>query len=142
MPIIYRSKIDWWLAALLGYAIVFSAGYSIYMMAMGGPEYWWLALITTAVGAGLPLWILLTTRYILEAETLFVKSGPLTWRVPIAEISDIRPTRNPLSSPALSIDRLRIEYSGCRAIMISPREKEHFVAEIEKRRNILAGQGA
>jgi hypothetical protein len=134
MPIVYESKLDWWLGAILAFAICFSAGYSVYMMAMGGPRFWWLALVTTAVGSGLPLWILLTTRYTIDGEMLFVKSGPITWRVPIAEITDIRPTRNPLSSPALSIDRLRIEYSGCRSIMISPREKEHFLAEIERLR--------
>ena len=142
MPIVYRSKLDWWLGAILGFTILMSFGYAIGMILGGGTEMWWAALITLAAGGIFPLWILLSTRYTLDDQILTVQSGPFRWRVPIAEITDIRPTSNPLSSPALSLDRLRIEYSGRRAIMISPKEKEHFLAEIEKRRNILSNQGA
>jgi hypothetical protein len=44
------------------------------------------------------------------------------------------PTRNPLSSPALSLDRLRIEYGQGRAIMISPADKGPFLRALEERR--------
>lgn len=53
-------------------------------------------------------------------------------RVPLREIRLVRSTRNPLSSPALSLDRLRIEY-GRRAIMISPDDKARFLEELQKR---------
>ena len=52
--------------------------------------------------------------------------GPFRWRVPIDAITAITPTRSALSSPALSLDRLRIEY-GERAILVSPIYKEGFV---------------
>src|SRR5690606_38964304 len=141
MPIVYRSKLDWWLGALLGFAILMSFGYAIGMLVGGGGQMWWAALITLLVGGIFPLWILLSTRYTLDDEVLTVQSGPFRWRVPIAELTDIRPTSNPLSSPALSLDRLRIDY-GRKSIMISPKNKEHFLAEIEKRRNILNTKGA
>lgn len=45
------------------------------------------------------------------------------------------PTRGPLSSPALSLDRLRIEYGKRGVVLISPREKEAFVRALEGHRN-------
>ena len=70
--------------------------------------------------------MLRSTYYLIDGGTLFVRSSILTWRVPIAEIRAITPTRNSRSSPALSLDRLRIEY-GSKAIMVSPEDKQKFI---------------
>jgi hypothetical protein len=43
-------------------------------------------------------------------------------------------TRNPLSSPAMSLDRLRIEYGQGKAIMISPEPRAEFLRQLEHRR--------
>jgi hypothetical protein len=40
-----------------------------------------------------------------------------------------------LTSPAFSLDRLRIEYGRGRWIMISPRDKDGFLRELEVRRS-------
>jgi hypothetical protein len=61
---------------------------------------------------------------------LVVRSGPFKWCIPIADITSITPTSNPLSSPALSLDRLRIEYGRGHLLMISPRDKEQFVRDL------------
>jgi hypothetical protein len=66
------------------------------------------------------------TYYAIEGDTLLVRSGPAKWRVPIREIRSITPTRSALSSPALSLDRLRIEY-GKKSVMISPEDKQRFI---------------
>ena len=95
-----------------------------------------MALLTGGIGVGLPLWLLLGTRYILEPDQLLVRSGPFRWRVPIADIVRITPTTNPLSSPALSLDRLRIEYGRGSAIMISPRDKDRFLRDLEELRRV------
>ncbi|MFQ5610075.1 MAG: PH domain-containing protein [Woeseiaceae bacterium] len=40
----------------------------------------------------------------------------------------MQPTRNPLSSPALSLDRLKITYGPKnRKVLVSPADKESFV---------------
>src|SRR5262245_35168301 len=93
-----------------------------------------IAVLTLLLGVGLPLWILTTTSYTLEGETLLVRSGPFTRRVPIADITAIVPTRNPLSSPALPLDRLRIEVRGARPVMISPADRAGFLADLDDRR--------
>ena len=66
------------------------------------------------------------TYYVIDAGTLLIRSSFFTWRVPIAEIRSITPTRSGRSSPALSLDRLRIEYRG-KAIMVSPDDQRRFI---------------
>lgn len=94
------------------------------------------ALVPIAT-VGVPVWLGVSTRYILSDRELLIRAGPLRWRVPLQEINVIEPTRNPLSSPALSFDRLRIDYARGRSVMISPRNKDAFLRDIEARRAAL-----
>ncbi len=70
--------------------------------------------------------ILRSTYYVIEGETLVIRSSFITWRVPVRDIRAITPTRSALSSPALSLDRLRIDY-GRRWIMVSPDDRRRFI---------------
>lgn len=130
-PIRYPSKIDGWLAAILVASMAVALVASVSVVLAAGSRAWWVVLVTGGLGVGLPLWLLLGTTYVLEPAQLLVRSGPFRWRVPVAEITAITPTSNPLSSPALSLDRLRIEYGRGSAIMISPRDKERFLRDLE-----------
>jgi hypothetical protein len=131
MTTTYPSKIDWWLAAILASGMVACIYGSLHVFLAAPPGAGWVLLPTVGLGVGLPLWLLLGTRYTLEPTQLLIRSGPFRWRVPVADITRITPTSNPLSSPALSLDRLRIEYGRGSAIMISPRDKERFLRDIE-----------
>ncbi len=84
------------------------------------------ALILIVVEVFLFETILRSTYYVIEGGTLLVRCSYLTWRVPIAQITAITPTRNPASSPALSLDRLRIEYGG-KVILVSPDDRQRFI---------------
>jgi hypothetical protein len=132
MTRVFTSKVDRWIVVLLVIAIVLSMGAFVFMALMADP----LSILFTgglvAVGAGLPLWIMATTRYTLDGETLRINSGPFRWRVPVKEITSVTPTHNPLSSPALSIDRLSINYGKRRWIMISPVDKDDFITALRK----------
>jgi len=110
--LVFPSKVDTWLVVVLAAAIL--------------------------IGAALPAWLLMATHYTLEDTELRVRSGPFRWSVPIREITAITPTRNPLSSPALSLDRLRIDYGRGRSLMISPADKDGFLRELERRRKTAA----
>lgn len=127
----YKSKIDGWLAAILVASMAVALVASVSVVLAAGSRAWWVVLLTGGLGVGLPIWLLLGTDYVLEPAQLLVRSGPFRWRVPIAEITAITPTSNPLSSPALSLNRLRIEYGRGSAIMISPRDKERFLRDLE-----------
>jgi len=70
--------------------------------------------------------ILRSTYYRIDGGTLVIRSSVFSWRVPVADIRSITPTRSALSSPALSLDRLRIDY-GRKAIMVSPEDPKRFI---------------
>lgn len=133
----YRSKVDGWLAAVL----VTAAAASVVIVAVAGafesPLFALLVSPILLLSVGLPVWTLLATRYTFTAEDLDVRCGPFSWRVPLREIRAVSATRNPLSSPALSLDRLRIDY-GHRSIMVSPQDKEAFLKELRMRVPALA----
>lgn len=129
----YPSKVDWWYYLLIaGVALAFGITlYTVYasdsaeaVQALPG------LVISGVIGVGLPLWLLFRTGYTLEPTQLRVRSGPFSWKVPLADIRSITPTRNPLSSPALSLDRLMIEHARGR-VMISPADKEGFLRDLE-----------
>jgi Bacterial PH domain len=83
--------------------------------------------------AGLLLWMLSHTVYRLDDDLLHIRSGPVSLQIRLADITAVAPTRNPRSSPALSLDRLMITYDRDRSCMISPRDKAAFVAELARR---------
>jgi membrane protein YdbS with pleckstrin-like domain len=132
----FRSKIDWWLALVLAFSI--GAGtFGAFIAVAAGALMLPVAALIFFGAAVLPVWLLATTEYTLSDRELLVVSGPLRWKVPIAAISRVEGTRNPLSSPALSLDRIRIEYSRGKVIMISPQQKERFLAALQARRKAV-----
>ena len=138
MATVYRSKIDAWLLAVLALAMAVSLVVTFMTFSAGSPVAWLVAAVTAGIGVGLPLWLLLSTRYTLEPRRLVVQSGPFKWHIAVADITSITPSSNPLSSPALSLDRLRIDYGRSSSLMISPRNKDQFVRDIEAARRAAA----
>ena len=132
--LVFNSKIDGWLLVLLVSSALASLLASAVILISLAPGPRALAGGITLIGAVLPVWLLVSTRYVLTADLLVVRSGPFRWRIPIREIKEIVPTNSPLSSPALSLDRLRVVYGQKRWIMISPLERERFLRELTLRR--------
>lgn len=134
----YASKVDSWLAVIMVAAALAALGACAVLLAAPVPGGWIVAVTLLAVTVGLPLWIYSTTRYQFEGPALLISSGPFRWRVPIAEIKATSKTRNPLSSPALSLDRILIEYGEAKSIMVSPKDAQGFLAELKARREASA----
>ncbi|MEO7793345.1 MAG: PH domain-containing protein [Thermoanaerobaculia bacterium] len=132
-PIRFRSKVDGWLAAVLLISAVVSVLAVASVAVAESPLFALVISPMLLVSVVLPVWLLRSTEYRIDSSELHVRSGPFSWRVPLSEIRAISPTRNPLSSPALSLDRLRIDYGRRNSIMVSPKEKEAFIAELRKR---------
>lgn len=131
----FPSRVDGWLAlALLAGAGVALVG----VLAAGSVLPWPVAFLMLVLGCVLPVWLLASTAYTLNDTELVVRAGPFKWRVPIHEIRSVTPTRSALSSPALSLDRLCIEYCDSRSIMVSPRNRDGFLLELEARRKRAA----
>jgi TM2 domain-containing membrane protein YozV len=134
---VYRSKIDAWLLVVLIAAMAVSGFGALQSISAGTTGGWLTGIAIALIGIGLPLWLLLATYYRFETGELIVRCGPFRWRIPISEIVEVVPTSNPISSPALSLDRLKIVFGAGRTLLVSPREKEEFRGEIESRRLAL-----
>lgn len=134
MVTVYRSEADTWLVAILAVAIVASLFAALKVHSAGSLSASAVAAFIAIIGAGLPLWLLLSTRYTLGNGQLVVQSGPFKWRIPVADITGVTPSNSPRSSPALSLDRVRIDYGRGSSLMISPCSKDEFIRDIEAAR--------
>ncbi|PLS14681.1 hypothetical protein CVD28_26900 [Bacillus sp. M6-12] len=92
-----------------------------------------LGPIVTAVLLALFIgWMWLTTYYEIIGNILLVSAGPIRKRIDIYTIRSISKTRNPVSSPALSLDRIEVVFNMYDAVIISPKDQEAFAAELKK----------
>ncbi len=126
----FKSKIDRWLLLLL-VAIMF---FEVVVMSIAATQVNSAGRATIMIVAALAIValigsMLMGTHYTVAGNMLRVACGPFRWKVPIDAIQSVEATRSPLSSPALSLDRLRIHY-GKRRIMVSPSDKAGFLKAI------------
>ncbi|MCM3723716.1 PH domain-containing protein [Solibacillus isronensis] len=71
------------------------------------------------------------TKYVIEKDELIVYAGIYKKRIPIQQIRSLRPSKNPLSAPAMSIDRIEITFDPhIQVILVSPKERELFVNKL------------
>ncbi|MFM2213583.1 MAG: hypothetical protein RL427_846 [Bacteroidota bacterium] len=118
---IYRSKVDWWLVILIlsvfGFPIVQGIQTKEYMLSL----VFFMLLSLFYILA-------ITLKYKIEGDYLSI------WRtkIDIKTIRKVYPTRNPLSSPALSINRIAIVYNKYDEVLISPKDRADFIEELLK----------
>lgn len=124
----FRSKVDLWLAVLMiaVTATILKAAWWVLHHPYGMPQ----ALLLIVLGIAFPIWVLLSTHYEILGEDLWIRSGPLKWKIPIISISKIERSQSWMSSPALSMNRFKIEYGSGQAILISPKETDQFLYAI------------
>jgi hypothetical protein len=118
---IYKSKVDWWLVVLI--LAVF--GFPI-VQGIQTKEYMLSAVFITILAF---FWIMaITLKYKIDGEMLSI------WRtkIDIKTIRKVYATRNPLSSPALSINRIAIVYNKYDEVLISPKDRADFIDELLK----------
>lgn len=130
----FRSKIDWW---VLGFLIAMT-GLLIQLLftmyAKGTmaeyPEHTSVYILTIAV----IWWPVLNTRYIIQEDTLTIHCLFLKWNIPLANIQKMTPSHDSIASPALSLDRLKIEYikeGEHKQILVSPRNRQAFIEAVQ-----------
>ncbi len=129
---IYKSKIDAWLGLII---LIVPAVTIITIIVEGISQTNLLALALMVLASLLTIWLMLATDYRFKDDKLVVRSGPFNWKIQLSDITHVKESRELIASPALSLDRLRIEYKGTfGAILISPENKQGFIAELESRR--------
>lgn len=124
----FKSKVDAWLVIVLAVStVVLIAGLAATLYSRPDPLAVVVMLAATLLFLLLVGSILLRTYYRVDAGMLTIVSGPLRRSVAIDQITSVERTRNPLSSPALSLDRLRIRYGDNKSVMISPADRDKFL---------------
>ena len=138
----FPSKVDAWLAAvLLASALLVLVAVAAAWPRQATPAHAVLLVALLALGAGLPLWVLAATGYRVGQDALAIRSGPFRWRIPLQDIRAVEPSRSWLSSPALSLDRLRIRYGRAGQVMVSPKDRQAFVQALRRGRPDVQGEG-
>ena len=100
---------------------------------------WWVAaqesntallhavmLGSALLAVGLPIWMIVSTSYTVTDDALDVRCGPFRWHVERQSIRAIEPSRSPLSSPALSLKRIRVVRDGAPDLLVSPADRAGF----------------
>ncbi|MGI9219689.1 MAG: PH domain-containing protein [Woeseiaceae bacterium] len=132
----FNSKVDTWIALLImAVALMDVAFIVIFAMSGDSPASKTGAVIALIGVFVLLMWLAFRTYYAVDKDTLRVVSGPFRWRIPLADIQSVTPTRSLWSSPAMSIDRLRIAYGKGGRIMVSPADKQGFLNAIGHNEN-------
>lgn len=77
--------------------------------------------------------LLTTTFYQIEGNNLQIKSGFIVNKlIAIDSIRKIQKSNSLFSSPAASLDRLEVFYNKYDSVLISPKYKQEFLAELWK----------
>ena len=121
----FQSKKDWW-----AYPVFLGIIVAVFIPLFKDQDL--TSLYIGVPVTGLLLWIWFTTYYVIERNSLVVRSAFIHKIIPVYEIKSIRRTFNPLSSPALSLDRLEIQYGNGKMVLISPENREKFLEELKK----------
>ncbi len=78
-------------------------------------------------------YIFLKTKYTITTDSLKVECGFLfNQQIKIDSIRQIKETNNPISSPALSLDRLEIKFDKYGSVLVSPKEKTGFIEHLQQ----------
>ena len=137
----FSSKVDWWLGLILcSLPVAPISGIVLALLrqdqeaalsALGGL----ILIIAILLGLAWPL------HYTLTEEEIKIRFGLIRYRIPYRELQGISPTRTPLSNPALSLDRLRLERGRIVDTCISPKEKDEFLSAVAARAPHLKRSG-
>lgn len=119
----HQSKIDkiYWVILLF---FVVMAVYGIII------QEWLMAIISTISSAYFCL-IFFTMRYVIDDEYLLIRTKFFpSQKVALQNIRKIEESNSILAAPAFSFDRLEILYNKYDSILVSPENKEQFIADL------------
>lgn len=121
---VFKSKVDIWMAIIFIFVPI-----SMIYGVITEPSA--VLLLVTAFIIVLLCILFFGTKYVIEEEELIVYGGIYKKRIPIKQIRSLRPSKNPLSAPAMSINRIEITFDPhIQVILVSPKERELFVKKL------------
>lgn len=129
----FDSKVDRWLVVLVTLALAGTLVQAVVTWRVSPAGA--LFAVGVDVGVVLLLWLIgWPCRYTLEHDHLLIQSGRLRRRVAYRDITGVAPSANPLSAPALSLQRVRVDCAG-RFVLVSPEDRDRFITRLTARVN-------
>lgn len=123
---VYRSKIG--LEILLPIAVILGVTFYLHII-----HTVWVGLIINSLVLIFIIYLYVNTSYVIDDKKLVVKAGFLfNQTILVEEIKCVSRTKNPLSSPALSLDRIQLSYGNSKSIIVSPKNKNAFVDHLQQ----------
>ena len=120
----YKSKVG---TGLLLFVLI-SFGIGGYFLVL---DWKWVVGLIHFGSLALILYLFFSISYVITGRELLINYGPFYQKkINITSITHIKETRNPISSPAASLDRLEISY-GTGFILVSPKNKKGFIEHIK-----------
>jgi hypothetical protein len=129
----YRSKKDTWLISVIAASVILTilAGAALILF---GEAIWQRSIgIVIMLASLIPVLLTTPVSYTIDRSSLHIRAGYKHWTIPLQNILAVRPSRDWIASPALSVNRLEIEYKdweGNSFLLISPERTEHFLNEL------------
>ena len=127
---VFLSKKDTWMGIIFG-ALVAAFLWVLYHSVFVQLDILGIIVMITMIFFLGSIWF--NTRYIIEGNQLQISYGPIKKTIVIQDIKFIRKTKNPFVAPALSMNRVEINYGKYSTVQVSPKEIEKFVSELQKK---------
>jgi hypothetical protein len=135
LPKIYKTAVDWWLDPTLAIGPLVGAGVTVGSLVAG-------QLAAAVIGGGVLTFVVLLYMLVVIPIRYEIADGALTVRAGVAlrlviawdRVRSIEPSSSPISSPALSMKRLRVTYAKPDGkdgwVLISPTDRTAFLADV------------
>lgn len=134
-----HSKKDWWVLAFIVCMTGLLVQLLMTMQAKGNITAYPLHTATYIITILVLWWPVFNTRYVIDHENLIIHCIFLKWTIKLSDIQKIERTSNSVASPALSLDRLKIEYTKNgkqKFVLVSPRNKATFCQALQQEHSI------
>ena len=126
----FKSELDWWIGSILVAVPTLTLILVVSAVARGDREAILAALGGCVAVAAIYVLLVVPVRYGVGDDDLVVRFGVVRQHIRYESILEVRPTRSPLSSAALSLDRLAIRTGSgpLKLTLISPRDRDEFLS--------------
>lgn len=131
----YSTKVDRWLVPVLAVPPVAVIAVCVAFVAAGSHVGLMAGVAMAVLVAGVYAGLVFPMRYGVGDGELVVRFGVCRQRISLPEITAVTPTSSPLGAPALSLDRLRVQYGpgAFKGVTISPADRGEFLDVLARR---------
>lgn len=123
---IFKSKVDYWIPLITSLVFVPTIIYSIVKQ-----EF--LILSLSSFCYIFSMISIFKIRYIIYGNYLLIENKPIqSKRYNLCDLIQIQQTHDCISSPAASLDRIRLTFEKGENIIISPQNQKEFIRQIQE----------